>query len=141
MRRLKVGPAFHNPPARDPPDYDAAERKPFPALRIRRRPAIPHHHFVIFRDHILDLYMQIGKSLQRAAHILNSTRRPRRHSRRHIRSVIYKVRREVHIPDLYVFPVDELLEVVPDKFPRFFVRHSGFGVDRFHGESLQAFAA
>jgi hypothetical protein len=126
VRRLKVGPALHELPTRNSPDYDAAESQSLTILRICRGPAISHHHPVVFRNHVFDLYMEIGKSLQRAAHIFDRASRPRRHARWHIRPVIHKFRSEVYISDLDVFPVYELLEVVADKFPRFLMRHSGF---------------
>lgn len=56
-------------------------------------------------------------------------------------AVVDKVGREVDIPNLHVLLVDELFEVVADELARFGVRHSGFGVDGFHEELRQAFAA
>ena len=120
MRCLEVGPALHNLPARDSPDYYAAERKPLPVLRIRRCPVIPHRHFVIFRNQVFDLYMQIRKSLQRAAHILNRSRWSWRHPWRHIRPVIHKVRSEVYIPNLHVFSLSGLCRLTAKLFRKFF---------------------
>ena len=33
--------------------------------------------------------------------------------------MIHKIGREIHDPDLYVFPVHEFFKMIADKFPRF----------------------
>lgn len=91
MWRLEVGPALHDFPAGNPPDHNSAKLQPLPTLYIRRCPVVPHHHFVILFNHVLNLHMQIGKSLQRPAHILNRPRRSRRHSKRHINLMIVSI--------------------------------------------------
>jgi hypothetical protein len=110
MRRLKVRPALHNLPGRDSPDDDAAERKPLP---VCESVAVQRFRTTTLSSSAITSSIctwQIGKSLQRAAHILNRSRRPGRHSWRHIRPVIHEVCGEVLIPDLHVFPVDKLLD-------------------------------
>jgi hypothetical protein len=63
-------------------------------------------------------------------------RRPRRHSRRHIRSKIRKIGREIQVPGLYVFLVHEFFKMIGYKFARFPVRHSRFRVYQLHPSAL-----
>ncbi len=133
MRWFEIGAALDDFPVGDSPEHYPAKFQPLSALCVRGSPVVPHHDFVVFRNHVLNLNMQIGKALQRPAHILDGACGSRRHSGRHIRTVVHKVGGEVHISNLHVLPVDELFEVVSDKFPGFGMRHSGFGVDGLHG--------
>ncbi len=129
-RRFQIRPPLHDLPRCDSPNHNPPKFRFLPGLCIRSCPVIPHYHAIIFRNHVFDRHTQIWEFLQRPADIRDRTRRPRRHSRRHIRSIIYKIGREIHVPDLYVFPVHEFFKMIADKFPRFAVRHSRFRVYR-----------
>src|SRR5271165_6081232 len=136
MRRLQIGPALHDLPCRDSPNHDAAKFQFLIGLRIGCRPVIPHHHFVVFRDHVFDGHMEIRKPFQRSTYISNRSGWTWRHSGRNIRAVIDKIGREIHISDLHVFLVHKFFEVIANKLPRLAMGHSGFAVYRFHPNSL-----
>jgi len=50
--------------------------------------------------------------------------------------MIHKIGREIQVPDLQVFLVQEFFKMIAYKFPRFPVRHSRFRVYQLHPSAL-----
>src|SRR5260370_20431837 len=71
MRAFQVSPALNDLPVGDPPNHDSGEFQTLFGSRIRARPMIAHHHFVVFSDHVFDNHAKIGNLLERGAHVLN----------------------------------------------------------------------
>jgi len=93
---------------------------------------IPHHNFVVFRNHVLNLHMKVGKTLERPSDVLDRARGSGRGSGRNIRAVIHKIGREVQVSDVDVLSVHELFKMVANELAAFGVRHSSLRVDRLH---------
>jgi len=59
-------------------------------------------------------------------------------ARRHIRAVIHKFRRKIHVADVQILPVHKFLKMVSDKLLHLRMSHSGLGVDELLGLRFRA---
>src|SRR5258706_13915545 len=60
---FQVGPALGNLSRGNARDYDAAELELSTRLRISCGPVISHHNFVVFRNHVFNLDVQVREAL------------------------------------------------------------------------------
>src|SRR5450432_858857 len=111
---LQICPALCDLTACNAPNDDSRELH-LTSAWIGSSPHVPHYDFVTLGDNVFYRHSQVRRLLQSVSYILSCACWPRRCTGRHIRSMINEVAGEIHIGDLQILAVYELLKMISDK--------------------------